>query len=124
MGWISGTIAPADAHVLLNGSPVPLNASGEFNQSVAPGWHVLTASAPGFSSQEGEMFVTQGEVFRIEWNLTQNVSTPPGGFLGTLGTPETAGLLVVLAAAGVTAGIWIGRRQRRHPPAGGDRPRG
>ncbi len=123
VGWISGTITPADAHVLLNGTPVPLTASGGFNQSVAPGWHVLTASAPGFASQEGEMFVAQGEIVRIEWNLTQNVSTPSGGFLGTLGPPETAGLLVVLAAAGVAAGIWIGRRHRRHPPAGGDRPR-
>jgi hypothetical protein len=114
VGWISGTIVPADAHALLDGSPLFLTASGGFNQTVAPGWYVLSASAPGYSSQQEEMFVAPGETVQVEWRLPQNSSPPSGGFFGSQLTPEIAGLLIVLAAAGVTAGIWIGRRQRRH----------
>ncbi|HYK93126.1 MAG TPA: thermopsin family protease, partial [Thermoplasmata archaeon] len=112
--YISGSVTPSDAQVLVGGIPQPVTF-GNFSADVIPGSYEISVSASGFVTQWLNVTATPGNVTWANFTLVlnQTPSTPPPETSQNT-IPATTVLLVVaaVAAGAVLAGVLILRRRR------------
>ena len=103
-GTLSLTVTPSSANLKLNGSPVPLPASGIATLSLAPGTYPVTATAPGHVPFEGNVTILTGQTAYLTIQL---VGTPGDSGSGSIthGIPLT--VLATVAGAVVLVGLAV-----------------
>ena len=80
-GTLSGTVSPATATVLVDGSAVTVTA-GAFSSTLTVGTHSIVASLSGYYTYYNNVTVTSGGTTTV--SITLNPVTPPIGPDGTL----------------------------------------
>jgi len=113
-GWIAGSVAPANASILVDGAPVNVSDNGSFNVTVAVGAHLLVANASGYEARTFGFLVQAGESNRTQIALVPNPATSAA----SMTRPLTLGMLadgLALDAAvllGVAVLYLVARRHR------------
>jgi hypothetical protein len=106
-GSVIGTVDPAGATVLINGTPIS-SSNGAFNVSLAPGTYLLHVSAPGYGPYSENLTVRAGNTTPV--HVTLSPLATPGA------SPAISGVLW-LGLAGVIAAVAavavIAARRRR-----------
>jgi len=113
-GWITGSVAPAEAGLEIDGRPVSLSAVGGFNVSAQPGSHLVRAALDAYITADRNVTVSAGRATNV--SLTLVPATVPGAMSPYI----IPGLLLALAAVAAIALVVILRRRRapnrRVPP--------
>jgi hypothetical protein len=137
VGWVRGSILPANATVLEGNSAV-LTLSGAFNVTLPPGTYLWSSWGAGFLRWNGSVVVYAGQVTNLQIQLvvqstpppppvtpppvtTPPTTTPPGqstpgvahSAAPRLGAGPMLTLLLGVVAVGVVLGSWIAVRRRR-----------
>ncbi|MCI4345793.1 MAG: hypothetical protein L3K07_03460 [Thermoplasmata archaeon] len=110
-GWIAALVSPADAVVLVDGTPVVVSSEGTFNISAPAGNHTLSATSPGYVPLRETVVLPPGHTEALNLSLSQ-VSTAVGSPLPGL----VVGAVLVIALLAVV-GLWLrrSRKSRRAP---------
>lgn len=118
-GSLEGSVEPANATLLVNGSTVPLSG-GQFDlPNLLPGRYPVSVRAIGFETLSTDLEVTPGNLTRVDLKLTANPSpvgsggnaSPPTPLLG--GAPATLLLgIALVGAAAIVAAVGIAARRR------------
>lgn len=135
---LSGTVSPANATVLVNGSPIAVSG-GTFGELLVAGTYTVNVTASGYHSDQTVVTLTPGNLTTQNFDLA-SISNP-GGSSG-VGPASTSGLStgqvllvligVVVAAVIVVAAAVMSRgrggrgpgqhARRRPPPDAGTEP--
>jgi hypothetical protein len=76
--YITGTLNPSNATLLINGKTETISSSGSFNFSVPAGNYNITASANGYNSFQTSFSLSSGSVKSLQITLTtKSAPTPP-----------------------------------------------
>ncbi len=120
---VQGTVAPGDATVTLNGTPVTLT-NGAFSEVMVAGIYPLKVSSTGYQPFQTTITLTAGNTTTVPAISLHPPAQPGGGSV-----PSTGGLsgleLVALVAIGVVAvaavagALLLSRRSRRGGPGPG-----
>jgi hypothetical protein len=125
-GWLDGTLTPAGATLVVNGTGVALTPSGAFNVTLPPGSYTLTAELTGYETITETITIGPGAGTPVTLALTiissgghtKNGTTPihlsSNGGLSTWDLE--VGLVIVVAAVAVAAVAGLMRR-RSAPPS-------
>lgn len=107
-GWISGTVSPTDASLLLDGRPVSVGSDGAFNATVAAGTHHLKSTAPGYGELDRAVVVQPGVTTAVALGLS------PVATSAFPGVPLLIGLVVIgVLAAALIALVWYRRKSSK-----------
>jgi hypothetical protein len=129
MATLQGSVAPADATVLVDNLAVSV-VNGGFTDSLLPGTYNLTVSAPGFKSNTSMVTLTAGKTT----NVTVALLALPGGSgpstLGIGGLSQSELIELVIVAAVIAMGLVLavtwsrasGRRRANSPPGSSGGP--
>jgi len=104
--YIAGSISPGNAALTVNGNPVSVSSSGNFNVSVANGTYHVVASENGYSTYYNNFTLNNGG-FK---NLTIDLKSVPKP--STISSTEIYAIIGVVAAIAVIAGIVLAMRRR------------
>jgi PEGA domain-containing protein len=108
-GWIQGSVAPSNATISLDGTPVVVSNSGEFNVTAKAGSHLLNATVPGYGESDKTIVVIAAATTHTSFDLSPLASS------STLLTATTIGFVALVAVVIAAAvGVWLWRRRR--PP--------
>lgn len=120
-GYLVGVVRPANATVLLDGSPVAVT-DGAFNLSEVPGRFALEASAPGFVTQFDNVTLTPGNATTVEFVLQArsgggSPTSPPSGGTAAAGFPVAlvVGVAVGIGLVAVGGAVLLARRRPPRP---------
>ncbi|MCI4355446.1 MAG: hypothetical protein L3K06_08805, partial [Thermoplasmata archaeon] len=99
-GWVSGVVNPAKTGLVVQVDGINVNTTfGTFNQSVAGGFHVVSATQPGYN-----LSIIQGILVTPGQSSIVNVSLTNRGFLAGVVTPVASLKNLQLRMTNTTAG--------------------
>ncbi len=116
-GTLSGTIAPGDASLLIDGVAQTVGSGGTFSITLAVGVHSVEASAAGYRTYFDNVSIAEGGSVQLPIALqsTSSSSSPSG--IGTLGWSIIAALVVLAVVLLITTLVFARRGRPPSPPA-------
>lgn len=114
--YLVGTLAPGNANLEVDGAAASVQA-GQFNISVAPGVHAVSASLAGYVTYHTNLTTTAGNRTVLSITLTPLPASPSAPSVGMPTTQEYAILGGIAAAIVIASLVVVLRLRRRAPPA-------
>ncbi len=120
LGWVAGSVSPADALLVVNGTDIPLGATGTFNVSLVPGTYPVYASASDYLPYYTNVTVKaeQGTSLAIAMGPSTTTTSPSPSSSPAISS-EAWGIIGALAAVAVILAITtvVFARRRGPPPS-------
>jgi hypothetical protein len=117
--YLVGTLSPGDAVLEVGGAVAPV-VGGNFNVTVLPGVHDVTATLTGYTPFRENLTTTPGNVTMVKISLLAIAPQPPNPPATFLGLPAMegyevlGGVIGVLVIAGLVLVLW-GRKRKIAP---------
>jgi len=114
VGYVTGTVTPPNAVIVIGGRPVNVSVSGAFNVSLTPGHYLVNATLAGYITYQTTVSVVAGKTSLLTLSLAPIPSSP-----SSVAGPPAAGALYLflppLAIVGLALFAWW--RARKRPPS-------
>ncbi len=122
LGRIAGVVSPVAALLEINGTIVPVSATGAYNDTLAPGVYPVLSAESGYVTNQTSVTVTGGTTSWLNITLTKPTATSSpapassDNGIGTTGWYLIAGLALLAAILAVTTALAV---RRAKPPSSG-----
>jgi hypothetical protein len=120
--WISGTVTPVQATLLIDGVAFQLASNGAFNDTVGSGMHTIAVSYPGYQSISINVTLSIGSGVNENLALKQLTNGGSTGTASVLGESFPWLIVVVIAIVAAILGFVVGWRRYKGKGSPGNSP--